>query len=72
MTSSDDALARALRAAVPPTVDTAPSRDLWPELALRIASPGAPRSRVDWILGGLAALWLLAFPRALGGLLYLL
>jgi len=70
--TDDDAIARALRTVLPPLGGTAPARDLWPELARRIASPRANRGRLDWILGGLAALWLLVFPDAIGGLLYLL
>lgn len=72
MTTEDEVMARALRAVLPPRGEPAPTRDLWPELARRFSSPGAPRSRVDWLLGGLAALWLLSFPGAIGGLLYLL
>jgi hypothetical protein len=72
MITEDEALAKALRAVLPPTGETAPSRDLWPEVARRISSPRSARSTVDWILGSLAALWLLAFPGAIGGLAYLL
>lgn len=63
---------RTLRTVFPPRGETTPARDLWPDLARRISSPAATRDRMDWVLAGLAALWLVAFPRALGGLLYLL
>jgi hypothetical protein len=72
MTDGEDDIVRALRRALPPRGDAPPPRDLWPDVAHRLASPRAPVSRGDWALAGAAALWLLVFPQGIVALLYLL
>jgi hypothetical protein len=66
---TDDRLEQVLRAALPPTQDSAAPRDLWPSLVERL--DGRPRwSLIDLGLGAAAALALLMFPEWLGPLVY--
>ena len=58
---TDDELIRLLKAAVPPTLERRPSRDLWPLVANRVRTPAGGY----WLDIGLAAgvfLALVLFP----------
>jgi len=68
-TRDTDRLKTLLQAALPPTRDDLPPRDLWPELRQRIASAPASPAPVsipwfDWALVGGVALVAVAFPAA--------
>jgi hypothetical protein len=66
---TDDELIRLLKAAVPPTSDQRPSRDLWPLVVDRVQAPAGGH----WIDLGLAAgviLALLLFPEYVALLAY--
>jgi hypothetical protein len=68
--SDDERLKSLLRQALPPVHDEGPRRDLWPDTLRRIESHAAAMTWVDWAVAAGAALWVLAFPAALPGLLY--
>jgi hypothetical protein len=72
MIDDDDEIVKALRRALPPRGETAPRRDLWPEVARKISAPRAATARGGWVLAAAAALWLLIFPQGIAALLYLL
>jgi hypothetical protein len=67
-----DDVARALRQALPPAGEGAPRHDLWPAVARRVSAPRPRPARVEWVLAGAAALWLLFVPQGVAALLYLL
>ena len=66
---TDDRLGQLLRAALPPTQDSASLRDLWPSLEQRL-DEGARWSLIDVGLGIAALLALLVFPEWLLPLVY--
>ena len=68
----DRAVVRALREALSPHAAAVVRRDLWPEVARRLAAPRAAPTRLDWAIAAAAGLWLLMFPQGLAVLLYLL
>lgn len=68
MIDPDQAVAEALRRALPPLGEAA-VRELWPEVARRIAAPRAAAPRRDWLLAAAAALWLYLFPQGITALL---
>ncbi len=59
--NDDTSLAAALRSALPPVGDAAPSRDLWPAIANR-GRPPAKTLWLDAVLAAAAAIALLARP----------
>ena len=66
---TDDRLEELLRAAMPPTSDDGPSRDVWPLLASRVDR--APRwTFLDFSLAAAVAIALLIFPEWLWLLAY--
>ena len=66
---NDDQLGKLLRAALPPTQDSAARRDLWPSIVQRLNE--RPRwSLIDVALGAAAAAALLMFPEWLRLLVY--
>jgi hypothetical protein len=66
MTSVSEAqVCELLRAAKQSTLDSAPRRDLWPEVRTRLSRPAAPPRPVDWLLLAGLALWCLLQPGAL-------
>jgi len=69
MIDPDEEVAEALRRALPPLGEAAPSRELWPEVARRIAAPSPAASRRDWVLAAATALWLYLFPQGITALL---
>jgi hypothetical protein len=67
--SEDDRLQTLLRAALPPTVDEEPRRDLWPLVASRIDAQPA-WSWFDLGLATAVVMVLLLFPRGIFFLAY--
>ena len=68
--SHDEKLQELLRNAIPPVKDSGPRRDLWPRMLQKLTEQPIRVSWVDWILIGLAALWLVIFPQVIPALLY--
>ena len=66
---TDDHLEELLRAALPPTSDDGPSRDLWPLLATRV-DRAARWTILDVSLAAAVAIALLVFPEWLWLLAY--
>ncbi len=59
-----------LKQALPPIGETAPRRDLWPELLRRLEGPRAAVPWFDWVLAAVTLIWLLLFPEAIPVLAY--
>ncbi len=72
MIDPDQAVAEALRRALPPLGEAAPVRELWPEVARRISAPRAQAPPRDWLLAAVSALWSCLFPQGIAALLYVL
>jgi hypothetical protein len=70
--NNDERLYTLLKQSLPPLESVAPRRDLWPDMLKRIhAGHRTPRfGRLDWILTGLVAASVLAFPTLIPGILY--
>ena len=59
-----------VRRAMPSVERSELRRDLWAEMLPRMAPRRPSAGWLDWAVVGIAAAWLLAFPEAIGGLLY--
>ena len=74
MNSHDDQQLRSLlKRTLPPVDNVEPRRDLWPDMLRRIHARGHRAVRfdlLDWILAGLVAASVLAFPALIPGILY--
>jgi hypothetical protein len=70
--NNDERLYLLLKQSLPPVESVEPRRDLWPDMLKRIhAGPRTARfDRLDWILTGLVAASVFAFPTLIPGLLY--
>jgi hypothetical protein len=70
--NDDERLHVLLKQSLPPVDNLEPRRDLWPDMLKRIET-GQRTVRfdwLDWILAGLVAASVLAFPALIPGLLY--
>jgi len=71
--SNDPRIQAQLKAAFPPVRDGELQRDLWPDMLKRIESNTERKTAfglMDWIVAGLVAASVLAFPGLIPGLLY--
>jgi len=73
MNQDNDRLDALLKRSLPPVGDVELQRDLWPDMLARMARREVRSVRFglfDWILTGLVAASVLAFPGVIPGLLY--
>jgi hypothetical protein len=69
---NDEQIGKALKAAFAPPAESAPHRDLWPQMVRRLEAPAPRVSWLEWAVVAIAALLAFLVPGAVPILFYFL